>query len=170
MARKAGTLAIPILLILGAVTGVLSYKWMMVDAIPKVGDFHDSPYYKPLSPADTQTNSTTPTSAPVDESKFSNIVKISILEGASVTGSKNFDPNTATVPKDALIKWTNDDTVMHTATSGKDMSDPAHGKLFDTALLNPGKSYSVPAEKVGAGEHPYFCQLHPFMTGTLKIQ
>lgn len=171
MARKAGAIAIPVLLILGAITGVLSYKWMMVDAIPKVGDFHDSPYYKPLSAASTtQQNATKAGAAPVDESKFSNIVKISILSGASVQGSKDYEPKAATIPKDALIKWTNEDSVPHSATSGKGFSDADYGKVFDSGFLDPGKSFSIPAEKVGTGEHQYFCQVHPFMSGTLKIQ
>lgn len=171
MARP-GTIALPVLLVLGAITGYLSYNWMVVQAVPKAGNFSDSPYYKPLSPASAQQqqNSTATASAPVDESKFSNIVKISILTGASVQGSKSYDPDSSTVPKDALVKWTNDDTAIHTATSGKSASDADYGKLFDSGFINPGKSFSVPAEKLGTGAHSYFCQVHPFMTGTVTVQ
>ncbi len=171
MARKAGTIAIPVVLVLGAVTGVLSYNWMMVDSIPKPGDFHDSPYYKPISANSTSSQNTTKAAAaPIDESKFSNIVKVSILSGASVQGSKDYEPKAATAPKDALVKWTNEDTVPHSVTSGKGFSDSDYGKLFDSGFLDPGKSYSIPAEKVGTGQHQYFCQVHPFMSGTLTIQ
>lgn len=173
MARKPGAIAIPVLLVLGAITGYLAYNWMIVEATPKLGDFSQSPYYKPLSPASAeQKNSTgTPTaSAPVDESKFSNIVKISILSGASVQGAKSYDPNASTIPKDALIKWTNDDSAQHSVTSGKGFSDADYGKLFDSGFMEPGKSFSVPAAKVGAGAHDYFCQIHPFMTGTVTVQ
>jgi plastocyanin len=170
MARP-GVIAFPVLLVLGAITGYLTYNWMIVDSVPKPGDFSDSPYYKPISAVSAdQKNSTSNASGPVDESKFSNIVKISILSGASVQGSPDYDPDAPTVPKDALIKWVNNDNVPHSATSGKGFSDADYGKLFDSGFLDPGKDYSVPAEKVGAGDHIYFCQVHPFMTGTVKVQ
>jgi plastocyanin len=168
---KPGAVAFPVLLVLGAITGYLSYNWMIVEAVPKAGDFSSSPYYKPLSAVSAdQKNTTKSATGPVDESKFSNVVKISILSGASVQGAKAYDPATSTVPKDALIKWVNDDNVPHSATSGKGFSEADYGKLFDSGFLDPGKSYSVPAATVGTGEHPYFCQVHPFMAGTLKVQ
>ena len=168
---KPGVIAFPVLLVLGAITGYLTYNWMLVDSVPKVGDFSSSPYYKPISAtAADQKNSTAGASAPVDESKFSNIVKISILAGASVQGQPAYDPAASTVPNGALIKWTNNDNVPHSATSGNGFEDAAYGKLFDSGFLDPGKTYSVPAEKVGAGDHQYFCQVHPFMKGTVKVQ
>lgn len=168
---KPGAVAFPVLLVLGAITGYLAYNWMIVEAVPKPGDFSSSPYYKPLSVASAdQKNSTKSAAGQVDESKFSNIVKISILSGASVQGAPDYDPDTPAVPKDALIKWVNDDTVPHSATSGKGFSEADYGKLFDSGFLDPGTSYSVPAATVGEGEHPYFCQVHPFMTGTVKVQ
>jgi plastocyanin len=168
---KPGAIALPILLVLGAITGYLSYDWMLVKSTPKPGDFHDSPYYKPLSAVSAeQKSNNTKTSGPVDESKFSNIVKISILAGAAVQGAPSYDPDAATVPKDALIKWVNNDSVPHSATSGTGFSDSSYGKLFDSGIMESGKDYSVPASNVGAGEHHYFCQVHPFMAGTVKVQ
>ncbi|AIC17236.1 cupredoxin domain-containing protein [Nitrososphaera viennensis] len=170
MARP-GAIAFPVLLVLGAITGYLTYDWMVVQATPKLGDFSDSPYYKPISAASAdQKNNTGNVTGPVDESKFSNIVKISILAGAATQGAPDYDPDASPVPKDALIKWTNDDNVPHSATSGKGFEDADYGKLFDTGLLDPGKDYSIPASDVGEGQHNYFCIVHPFMTGTVTVQ
>jgi plastocyanin len=36
--------------------------------------------------------------------------------------------------------------------------------------MDPGKDHSIPASDIGAGEHPYFCQVHPYMTSTLTVQ
>jgi len=60
----------------------------------------------------------------VDESQCPNVVTINILEGASVQGNPNYDPNTSTASSDALIKWINEDAEPHTATSGTGPSDP----------------------------------------------
>jgi plastocyanin len=167
---KPGAVAFPVLLVLGAITGYLTYQWMIVDSVPKPGDFSSSPYYKPLSAVSAEQKNSTAASGPVDESKFSKVVTISILAGASVQGQPSYDPHAPTVPKDGLIKWVNHDSVPHTATSGKGFDEADYGKVFDTGFLDPGKDYSVPAEKVGEGQHVYFCQVHPFMTGTVTVQ
>jgi plastocyanin len=164
---KPGTIAFPVLLVLGAITGYLAYDWMVVQATPKLGVFDNSPYYKPLS-QDAQAQEEE--EVQVNESDFEDIVTISIPSGASIQGSTSYDPGDETVPQDALIKWVNDDNVPHTATSGSSMSDPDFGQAFDTGFLDAGKEYSVPASELGAGEHAYFCTVHPYMTGTVTVQ
>lgn len=164
---KPGTIAFPVLLVLGAITGYLAYDWMVVQATPKLGVFDDSPYYKPLS-QDAQAEEED--EVQVNESDFENIVTISILAGAATQGAPDYEPDAATVPQDALIKWVNDDKVPHTATSGADMSDPEFGQVFDTGFLDAGKEYSIPASELGAGEHEYFCTVHPYMKSTVTVQ
>jgi plastocyanin len=88
-------------------------------------------------------------------------VTITILEGASVQGNPGYDPGTAEVGIDQTVAWKNEDSAAHTATSGK---------LFDSSLINPRDSYSIAAEKIGAGEHSYSCTVHPFMKGKLVIK
>jgi plastocyanin len=159
-----GKVAFPVILALGALTGYLTYTYFYA-AIPKLG-FVESPYRTELPPAPPpQTTNTTS-----DESKFSKIITIDILKGANVQGNPDYGPKTATATSDALIKWINKDIVPHTATSGKSSSDPDSGKLFDSSYLDPGKSYSVPASKIGPGTHQYYCQVHPYMSGTITIQ
>jgi plastocyanin len=167
MARP-GVIAIPVLLVLGAITGYLSYNLMYVQSTPVEGDYSKSAYYKPLSEASISTKPAA--AAQVDKSQFKNVVTISILKGASVQGSPSYDPNPASAASDALITWVNNDSVPHTATSGKNAEDKNSGSLFDSSILEPGKDYSVPASKLGAGDHPYYCQVHPYMSGTVTVK
>jgi len=163
---KPGTIAFPVLLALGAITGYLTYTYFSA-ALPQEG-FVNSPYRKELTVSGT--NETNKGSEHVDESKFSKVVTIKILKGAATQGSPDFDPDPATASSDALITWINEDTTLHTATSGKDSNDQDKGKLFDTAYLQPNGKYSIPAADIGKGEHTYFCQVHPYMVGTLTIK
>lgn len=174
MARP-GAIALPVLLALGAITGYLAYNWMVVQATPVEGDFSKSPYYKPLSQADASANAggsgnKSAATEAVDKSKFTNVVNISIDAGASVQGNPDYTPDPASAKSDALITWVNKDNVPHSATSGKGFDDSNYGSLFDSGLLEPGKDFSVPASKLGAGEHPYFCIVHPYMKGTVTVQ
>ncbi|MEO9320568.1 MAG: hypothetical protein ABI361_07855 [Nitrososphaera sp.] len=166
---RVGKVAFPVILALGALTGYLCYTWFY-GAIPHLGTVA-SPYRQELPPPVAQpTSAGNSSSAPVDESKFTDIVNIDILKGASVQGSPSYSPSPAKANSDALIKWTNQDTATHTATNGKSSDDPTSGKLFDSGFLAPGKSFSVPASKLGKGDHSYYCQVHPFMTSVITVQ
>jgi plastocyanin len=164
-----GRIAFPVILALGAVTGYITYT-SFTNAIPEA-DRLDSPYYKPLSHASGGNESGSAGGGQViDESQYSNVVTVKILQGASLQGNPNYEPNTATASSDALIKWINEDAVPHTATSGTGQSDPESGKLFDSKILEKDKEFSVPAADLGAGEHTYYCTVHPYMTGKVTIQ
>ena len=163
---KPGIIAFPVLLAIGAVTGYLTYTYFTA-AIPQEGHI-DSPYRKDLTA--TATNSSAAGGEKPDESKFSNKVTIKILQGAATQGNPDFDPDSGPVPSDALITWINEDTTLHTATSGKDINDPQKGKAFDTGYLQPNGKFSISAADVGKGEHAYFCEVHPYITGTVTVQ
>ena len=168
--HRPGAIAFPVIIALGAVTGFMTYNFFTA-AMPQQNKI-SSPYYQPL-PANTGTNSSSNSSSAaqaVDESKFTNKVEIKVLQGASVQGSPSYGPDPATAGSDALVTWVNTDNTLHTATSGKDQSDPDSGKLFDSKFLQPNAKYSVPAAKIGKGQHPYYCQVHPYMKGTITIQ
>jgi plastocyanin len=49
--------------------------------------------------------------------------------------------------------------VPHTATAGK---------VFDSGVIAPGKSWTTIAES--AGRHDYLCSLHPTMKASLLVQ
>lgn len=54
---RPGVIALPVLLFLGAVTGYLTYDWMVVKATPVEGVYENSPYRKDISGAQNQDNS-----------------------------------------------------------------------------------------------------------------
>jgi plastocyanin len=164
---SVGKVAIIVILILGAVTGIAFY-YLAAMFTPQPGVVV-SLYRKEL-PTVNESQANKPAASPViDESKFTNKVAITILKGASTQGNPNYDPDTSKASTNALVTWTNADVTIHTATSGTGVQDPNTGKLFDSNFLNPNQKYSVPASKIGSGDHPYYCKIHPFMTGKITI-
>jgi plastocyanin len=84
----------------------------------------------------------------------------------------DFGPEDARVPLNHDIMWINDeDDPPHTATSGTSSNDPNSGKIFDTGIIDGGDQ-STPLRlsgvKVG-DEIPYYCMVHPSMTGKLIV-
>ncbi len=106
-----------------------------------------------------------------DTNKYSAIAQspettVSMAEGSQAPDNPEFYvPPEVAVEAGENVTWTNDDTAIHTATSGKDTTPDG---IFDTSLVSPGQSKSVvmPREE---GEYPYFCTLHPWMTGTVTV-
>jgi plastocyanin len=97
-------------------------------------------------------------------------VTLTILEGAATQGSPDFDPDKLTIKKGNTIRVDNTDAMPHTVTNGKGASDATSGKLFDTSIINGGDSKVIETANVDAGEHPFYCTVHPYMTGTLIVQ
>lgn len=178
---RPGVIAFPVLLVLGAITGYLAYDLLVIKSTPIEGIYDGSPYRKDLASAQTPGpapgQNATEDEQPAEQApaadenpETSSMVTISILKGASVNGAPDYEPDHATVPLSATIKWVNEDSVLHSATSGTDLSDADYGSAFDTSLLTSGKEYSIAAADIGAGEYSYFCVAHPYMTGTLTIE
>ncbi|HEX6028493.1 MAG TPA: hypothetical protein VFY64_05575, partial [Nitrososphaeraceae archaeon] len=67
-------------------------------------------------------------------------VTLTILEGSSIQGTPDYDPDELTVKKGDKIVVDNVDTMPHTVTNGESGSDPNSGKLFDTSIINGGDS------------------------------
>jgi cytochrome c oxidase subunit II len=97
-------------------------------------------------------------------------VTLTILEGSSIQGNPDFDPDKLTVKKGDTITVNNADTMPHTVTNGESGSDPNSGKLFDTSIINGGDSAEIDTSTVDAGSHPFYCMVHPYMTGTLTVE
>src|SRR5919205_4184538 len=163
---SVGKLAFILILVAGTITGIVAY-YLFAAATPQPGTVV-SLYRQNLPPAE-QNNQNKPAAAAIDESKFTNKVAITILKGASTQGNPSYEPDTSKASTDALVTWTNADVTIHTATSGSSLQDPSSGKLFDSNFLNPNQKYSVPASKIGPGDHPYYCKIHPYMTGKITI-
>jgi plastocyanin len=95
---------------------------------------------------------------------------IKILQGASAQGSQPFDPPELTAKKTDTVQVINQDSVPHTVTNGKDQNDPNVGKLWDTSIIEGGKTAQISLSKVSPGEYDYHCSLHPYMQGKLRVQ
>ncbi|MFL6347466.1 MAG: plastocyanin/azurin family copper-binding protein [Nitrososphaeraceae archaeon] len=93
--------------------------------------------------------------------------KVSIVEEASEMGDQAYDPNPVNVKAGDTVTWTNDDSQIHTVTSGTDSSDPNMEKEFDSSMLSQNQTFSHKFNT--AGEFPYFCQLHPTMVGKVIV-
>lgn len=93
--------------------------------------------------------------------------KVSIVEEASEMGDQAFDPNPVKVKSGDTVTWTNNDSQIHTVTSGTDSSDQNMGKEFDSSMLSQNQTFSH--KFITAGEFPYFCQLHPTMVGKVVV-
>jgi predicted secreted protein with PEFG-CTERM motif len=98
---------------------------------------------------------------------------VSIPAGSSVPGCETtnecFIPAEVTVDVGGEVTWSNDDTAAHTVTSGDLNVDPDNvGTVFDSSLFMAGKTFSHKFD--AAGEYPYFCMVHPWMTGKVIVQ
>jgi plastocyanin len=69
-----------------------------------------------------------------------------------------FEPGTITINLGESVTWVNVDKDPHTAT----------GSTFDTGRIEPGEQSTITFDT--AGSFPYFCQIHPVMTGTVEVR
>jgi plastocyanin len=95
---------------------------------------------------------------------------LTILEGSSVQGNPDFDPDTLTVKKGDKITVTNKDTLPHTVTSGASPTDPNSAKQFDTSIIEAGATADIETTNIAAGNYPFYCAVHPYMMGKLVVQ
>jgi plastocyanin len=95
---------------------------------------------------------------------------LTILQGSSVQGSPDFDPDTLTVKKGDKITVTNKDTLPHTVTSGTGPTDPNSAKQFDTSIIEPGATADIETTNLTPGDYPFHCAIHPYMTGKIVVQ
>jgi len=177
---RTGKVAFSVIIALGAVVGILSFMlFSMVSPGPLVSSagFRQVPFEGPAVGEIREGEETTTAETGSQEGSSSSggnatgqsqstatppdAVVISILEGSSVQGNPSYDPETAEAGIDKTIAWINDDSVPHTATGGE---------LFDSSIINPGETFTVAAQEIGAGEHEYTCTVHPYMKGKLTIK
>jgi plastocyanin len=74
----------------------------------------------------------------------------------------SFGPVELTVPVGTTVTWTNRDDIPHTVVS---TDDP---KTFKSKVLDTDEKFSFTFSK--AGTYPYFCSIHPKMTGKVIVQ
>jgi plastocyanin len=71
-----------------------------------------------------------------------------------------FGPQTLTVPVGATVTWTNKDDIPHTVVSTDG--------VFKSKVRDTDEKFSYTFTK--AGTYPYFCSVHPKMTGKVVVQ
>ena len=72
----------------------------------------------------------------------------------------SFGPQTVTVKVGATVTWTNRDDIPHTVVSTDG--------VFKSKVRDTDEKFSYTFAK--AGTYPYFCSIHPKMTGTVVVQ
>jgi cytochrome c oxidase subunit II len=112
----------------------------------------------------------TSASAPSASTATTAAATLAIPQGASVQGNEYYDPAELSIKAGDTIAVDNQDTTPHTVTNGKDATDPNMGKLFDTSIINAGDSAELVTADLKPGDYPYFCAVHPYMTGSLTVQ
>lgn len=148
---------------MGAMVGVISYV-IFSELPPTPGDTKS--IYRQELPPPTEEAEAEPT---VDPSTVKADVTLTILEGSSTQGNPAYDPTELSVKKGNIIKVDNVDSLPHSVTNGVGPNDPNSAKIFDTSLIMGGESGILQTEEVDAGDYTYYCIVHPYMTGTLKI-
>ncbi|HET7344593.1 MAG TPA: plastocyanin/azurin family copper-binding protein [Nitrososphaeraceae archaeon] len=90
---------------------------------------------------------------------------VSIVNGASSPSiSKPYDPSPLAIKAGTSVTWTNNDSTVHTVTSGLPEQGEV-GTLFDSSIISPGKTFTHAFDKTGTFD--YSCTLHPFMRGQI---
>jgi plastocyanin len=72
----------------------------------------------------------------------------------------SFGPADLAVPAGTTVTWMNRDDIPHTVVSTD--------KVFKSKVLDTDEKFSFTFSK--AGTYPYFCSIHPKMTGKVVVQ
>lgn len=94
--------------------------------------------------------------------------KITITTDSGVN-STSFWPPELHARQNDTIQWVNNDTTVHTVTSGVQNHPTYVGKIFDSSVINPGQSYSLKITENMWSAYYYFCKIHPWMTGKIDV-
>jgi plastocyanin len=72
----------------------------------------------------------------------------------------SFGPQIVTVPVGATVTWTNHDDIPHTVVSTEG--------VFKSKVRDTDEKFTYTFTK--AGTYPYYCTIHPKMTGQIVVQ
>ena len=76
-----------------------------------------------------------------------------------------FDPDTVTVEVGTTVTWSNEDATNHTVTAGSE--DEPLPDAFDLVVEEQGETVGTTFDEPGT--YTYYCEVHPFMTGTIEV-
>jgi len=95
---------------------------------------------------------------------------VAIPQGTSVPGCETtnecFIPHEVTIDVGGEVTWSNEDSAAHTVTAGSAADGPSG--VFDSSLFMAGTTFSHKFD--AEGEFPYFCMVHPWMSGLVTVQ
>ncbi|HUA37887.1 MAG TPA: cupredoxin family copper-binding protein [Candidatus Sulfopaludibacter sp.] len=92
---------------------------------------------------------------------FSSLAGDTMTNSVQVTiDNFNFTPPALTVPVGTKVTWVNQDDVPHTVTSDD--------KLFGSRALDTDDKFSFTFQ--APGTYPYYCSVHPKMTGKIIVK
>jgi plastocyanin len=92
--------------------------------------------------------------------------RVAANDQASAAGAEvkidnfSFGPETLTVPVGTTVTWTNRDDIPHTIVSTDG--------VFKSKVRDTDEKFSYTFAK--AGTYPYYCSVHPKMTGKVVVQ
>jgi plastocyanin len=72
----------------------------------------------------------------------------------------SFGPQTVTVPIGTTVTWINRDDIPHTSVSTDG--------VFKSKVMDTDEKFTYTFTK--AGTYPYYCTIHPKMTGTVVVK
>ena len=108
-------------------------------------------------------------SAPVEEPTAPQTVSVEIPTGTASTGCETSNacylPASITINAGDTVEWKNIDTAAHTVTGGSPVNGPSG--VFDSSLIMGGASFEYTFDE--AGSYDYFCMVHPWMVGDVKV-
>jgi len=105
-------------------------------------------------------------------SAFADTQKITIVQNSAAPGCEKiepfglcYSPPRPTINVGDTVTWKNSDSAAHTVTSGT----PSRGSdgFFGSGLISASQSYDVTFNREGS--FPYFCLVHPWMTGKITV-
>lgn len=94
-------------------------------------------------------------------------VTVIMPEGAGIQkeGQIYYDPEVLQITVGTSVLWKNEDSTMHTVTSGNSQEGP--NGVFDSDLMAAGDSFEFTFSSQGKDD--YYCIVHPWMTGSVEV-
>jgi amicyanin len=115
------------------------------------------------SEQDSQERSSSSSSSPSSPTITEEGKVVSIVGNS---GSTSYSPNPFEIKVGDTVTWINNDSSPHTVTLSSSSSS-SEDSNFDSDVLRRDETFSFTFDR--EGEYPYFCTLHPSMTGKIIV-
>ena len=117
-------------------------------------------------PESSSSSSTSASVAPTSATQAGTVAAAPAGKGTVTVKQFQFMPAELVVKAGTEVTWTNEDDILHTATSGA--TPGTSDGQFDGPMDGKGKSFSHVFGQ--SGRYAYFCNRHNSMTGTIVVQ